>query len=451
MLEAARFIDPDHLGTTDDCGFSPFGDDASTSRDTAFAKIRARIVGTDMAVGRARRLKRRTRASAPGVVQSERAAAGPPPRRRAGGVRARGVHDRGVRRRRTTAPLRRSTRRGSSRSPAPSTTATPATSSTSSAVASPPSTVTTTGAATCSSPAAASRLRSTTTTASRVATCGSRNCRSPVTDLTAVTGAYPLDIDGDGHSELVVLRVGEDVVLRGLGDCRFERANESLGIDGGDTWTAAFSATWEGDNALPTLAFGDYLDADREHCEDSRLLRPDAGGSGYAAPIALSPGYCTLSMLFSDWSRSGQRDLRMSNDRHYYRDGSEQLWKVEPRCDAEAVHRGGRVAATADLGNGDRQRGHHRGRLPGGVPDEPGRQQAADARRRARPPDLRGHRPRARRHRHTGPTPAATSCRPPPGTPSSPTSTTTRFPTCSSPRATSRRKRDTPRVIRATC
>ena len=49
MLEAARFIDPDHLGTTDDCGFSPFGDDASTSRDIAFAKIRARIVGTDMA------------------------------------------------------------------------------------------------------------------------------------------------------------------------------------------------------------------------------------------------------------------------------------------------------------------------------------------------------------------------------------------------------------------
>jgi methionine synthase II (cobalamin-independent) len=49
VLEAARFIDPDHLGTTDDCGFSPFGDDASTSRDIAFAKIRARIVGTEMA------------------------------------------------------------------------------------------------------------------------------------------------------------------------------------------------------------------------------------------------------------------------------------------------------------------------------------------------------------------------------------------------------------------
>jgi methionine synthase II (cobalamin-independent) len=49
ILEAAKFIDPGCLGTTDDCGFSPFGDDTSTSRDTAFAKIRARVKGTEMA------------------------------------------------------------------------------------------------------------------------------------------------------------------------------------------------------------------------------------------------------------------------------------------------------------------------------------------------------------------------------------------------------------------
>jgi hypothetical protein len=35
-------------------------------------------------------------------------------------------------------------------------------------------------------------------------------------------------------------------------------------------------------------------------------------------------------MLFSDWGRSGRRDLRVSNDRHYYRDGEEQLWRMEP-------------------------------------------------------------------------------------------------------------------------
>jgi 5-methyltetrahydropteroyltriglutamate--homocysteine methyltransferase len=49
VLEAARSIPADRLGTTDDCGFSPFGDDTSTSRDTAFAKIAARVEGTAMA------------------------------------------------------------------------------------------------------------------------------------------------------------------------------------------------------------------------------------------------------------------------------------------------------------------------------------------------------------------------------------------------------------------
>lgn len=49
VLEAARFIDVEHLGTTDDCGFSPFGDDTSTPRDTAFAKISARVEGTALA------------------------------------------------------------------------------------------------------------------------------------------------------------------------------------------------------------------------------------------------------------------------------------------------------------------------------------------------------------------------------------------------------------------
>lgn len=49
VLEAAEFIPADQLGTCDDCGFSPFGDDASTARETAFAKIKARVDGTRMA------------------------------------------------------------------------------------------------------------------------------------------------------------------------------------------------------------------------------------------------------------------------------------------------------------------------------------------------------------------------------------------------------------------
>jgi 5-methyltetrahydropteroyltriglutamate--homocysteine methyltransferase len=49
VLEAAALIPIESLGTTDDCGFSPFADDTSTSRDTAFAKIRSRVEGTAMA------------------------------------------------------------------------------------------------------------------------------------------------------------------------------------------------------------------------------------------------------------------------------------------------------------------------------------------------------------------------------------------------------------------
>ncbi len=160
----------------------------------------------------------------------------------------------------------------------------------------------------------------------------------PATDLRNVTGAYPIDIDGDGVTDLAVLRLGENVLLRGLGDCRFERANERWGFDGGGAWSAAFSATWESGADLPTLAVGNYLTVKPDGttglpCTDSSFFRPEAGGTRYAAAIPLSPGYCPLSMLFSDWNRSGHSDLRVSNDRHYYGEasnGEEQLYRIEP-------------------------------------------------------------------------------------------------------------------------
>ena len=49
VLEAAKYIPLEQLGTTDDCGFAPFSDDTSTTRQTAFAKIRARVEGTRLA------------------------------------------------------------------------------------------------------------------------------------------------------------------------------------------------------------------------------------------------------------------------------------------------------------------------------------------------------------------------------------------------------------------
>jgi hypothetical protein len=155
----------------------------------------------------------------------------------------------------------------------------------------------------------------------------------PATDLSAVNGAYPLDIDGDGQVDLALLRIGESVLLRGLGGCRFERANERWAFDAGNAWTTAFSASWEGATGLPTLAIGNYLGLDdagkpTTTCADNAIFRPAADGSTYAAPIPLKPGLCTLSVLFSDWDRSGRRDLRVSNDRHYYTDGEEQLWRM---------------------------------------------------------------------------------------------------------------------------
>ncbi len=151
--------------------------------------------------------------------------------------------------------------------------------------------------------------------------------------ITGVTGAYPLDIDSDGHMDLVVLRVGPNLLLQGGPDCAFKPFQEH-GFDSANRWTTAFSATWEDGQTLPTLAFGNYVDRDDPNgpfraCDSNLLYRPQA--DRYIEPMILRPGFCALSMLFSDWGRQGRADLRISNDRHYYVDnGQEQLWQMAP-------------------------------------------------------------------------------------------------------------------------
>jgi hypothetical protein len=151
--------------------------------------------------------------------------------------------------------------------------------------------------------------------------------------LDAVLGAYPLDIDSDGVMDLVLLRQGENRVMRGLGDCRFEDANSAWGFAGGDAWSTALAAIWERGADWPTLAVGNYIDRKEEafpwgSCTDNWLHRPE--GSGFGPPIPLTPSYCALSMIFTDWDRSGHAALRVSNDREYYKGGQEQLWHLEP-------------------------------------------------------------------------------------------------------------------------
>ena len=48
VLLAGKYIPVEPLGTTDDCGFAPSAA-SSTSREVAFAKIRARVAGTELA------------------------------------------------------------------------------------------------------------------------------------------------------------------------------------------------------------------------------------------------------------------------------------------------------------------------------------------------------------------------------------------------------------------
>ncbi len=155
--------------------------------------------------------------------------------------------------------------------------------------------------------------------------------------IKKVTGAYPLDIDNDGNMDLAVLRVGQNRLLRGNGDCTFDQNFAPFMLPADNAWTTAFSATFEEGKPYPTLAFGNYVDRTAPGspwgtCDDHQLLRPAPQPRGeltrslYPEAINLHPGYCALSLLFTDWNRSGTASLRVTNDRQYHRGGQEQLW-----------------------------------------------------------------------------------------------------------------------------
>jgi enediyne biosynthesis protein E4 len=150
-------------------------------------------------------------------------------------------------------------------------------------------------------------------------------------EIDKVVGTYPVDIDSDGIMDVVLLRIGENLVMKGKGDCQFERANEAWNFDGGDAWSSSFAATFEKGQNWPTIAIGNYIDRTQEDnpwgsCTDNWLQRPE--GKKFAKPLALKPSFCALSMLFTDWNKSGTPSLRVSNDREYYEGGQEQLWHM---------------------------------------------------------------------------------------------------------------------------
>jgi hypothetical protein len=160
--------------------------------------------------------------------------------------------------------------------------------------------------------------------------------------LKSVTGAYPLDIDNDGMMDLAVMRVGRNRLLRGNGDCTFDHDYTPFRLTTQSDWTTAFSANFDPSQPYPTLVFGNYVDriapgSPWGTCADHYLYTPKPGARGkldpghpiYLEPLPLTPGHCALSMLFTDWNRSGRNSLRVTNDRQYHRGGEEQLWHFD--------------------------------------------------------------------------------------------------------------------------
>jgi len=154
---------------------------------------------------------------------------------------------------------------------------------------------------------------------------------------TAITGAYPLDIDNDGIMDLAVMRVGRNRLLRGNGDCTFDHAYPAFKLTTDSSWTTSFSANFDPTKPYPSLVFGNYVDriapgSPWGTCDDHDLYTPDDKKDSetiYTDPTQLSPGHCALSMLFTDWNRSGRTSLRVTNDRQYHRGGQEQLWHFD--------------------------------------------------------------------------------------------------------------------------
>ncbi len=152
-------------------------------------------------------------------------------------------------------------------------------------------------------------------------------------DAKKILGAYPADIDNDAYTDLVLLRLGQNIILKGGPDCMFTKANSLYSLGGGRAWTTGFSACWEQDAQYPTLVFGNYVDRSAPGspwgtCQANEFIRPQDGKLDYSHSLALEPGYCALSVTFTDWNRSGTPALRIANDRQYYRGGQEQLYRV---------------------------------------------------------------------------------------------------------------------------
>ena len=98
--------------------------------------------------------------------------------------------------------------------------------------------------------------------------------------------------------DLFVLRIGQNMILKGGPDCSFTQATAEFTLPPADQWSTAFSAWWA-DDARPHMAVGNYVDLKNPEgpffaCDNHELLAPHADGY-HSTP--LGPGFCSLSML----------------------------------------------------------------------------------------------------------------------------------------------------------
>ena len=142
------------------------------------------------------------------------------------------------------------------------------------------------------------------------------------------------------HGPVVLARRRESSSMRGLGDCRFERANEEWDFRRRRRLVRPrFAATWEQGPTWPTLAIGSYIDRTQDiepwgivHRQLAAIGRRRGGESRapFARPMPLKPSFCALSMLFTDWNQSGTPQPARLQRPRILRGRQEQMWRVEP-------------------------------------------------------------------------------------------------------------------------
>lgn len=155
-----------------------------------------------------------------------------------------------------------------------------------------------------------------------------------------IFGVYLLDFDNDDILDLVFFWFGENLFLKGNGDCMFEVVNWVFVFDGGWEWIIVFFVVYEEGIVFFILVFGNYVDwlvfgLFWGMCYDNFLFCLEISLDGfvfYFELVWLLFGYCVLLILFIDWNCLGELVLWIFNDWYYYCGGQEQFWVVLFGC-----------------------------------------------------------------------------------------------------------------------